>query len=118
MRRFGQIIGIDPDRVDEYTAHHDAIWPEIAGALTEAEIGNYSIFFHGEHLFAYYEYHGPADEYEERMSAVADAPRMKEWWALVGAMQRPLADRPAGAWWTDMREVFHLAGTDDSTASG
>ncbi len=89
MQRFGQIIGVDPDRIDEYAAHHDNIWPEIVDALNEAGITNYSIYFHGEHLFAYYEYDGPPDEYEARMRAVADAPRMAEWWALVGATATP-----------------------------
>lgn len=117
MRRFGQIIGVDPERIEEYTAHHTNIWPEIVDALNTAGITNYSIYFYGEHLFAYYEYEGPPDEYEERMSAVADAPRMQEWWTLVGALQRPLPSRKSGEWWTDMREVFHLGGTVDVATS-
>lgn len=109
MRRFGQIIGVDPERIEEYAAYHADIWPEIALALDAADIRNYSIFFHGEHLFAYLEYHGPAEEYDTRMEAVANSPRMAEWWAVMGAMQRPLPERGEGEWWMNMREVFHLA---------
>lgn len=108
MRRFGQIIGVDPDRIEEYSEYHNNIWPEIAEALEAAQIRNYSIYFFGEHLFAYFEYHGPDDEYEGRMAAVANAPRMAEWWETVGPIQRPLADRNPGEWWMNMREVFHL----------
>jgi L-rhamnose mutarotase len=108
MRRFGQLIGVDVSRLDEYRAHHDAIWPEISGALHAAGIRNYSIFTHGDLLFGYYEYHGPDGEYEARMAEVAAAPRMAEWWALMGPMQHPFPDRPKGAWWVDMTEVFHL----------
>lgn len=108
MRRFGQIIGVDPERIEEYVDYHANIWPEIADALDRAQIRNYSIFFSGEHLFAYFEYHGPEDQYEERMEALANAPRMAEWWATVGPMQRPLTERAPGEWWKDMREVFHL----------
>ena len=52
MKRFGQIIGVDPERIDEYAEHHNNIWPEIVQALRVAEISNYSIFFHDDLMFA------------------------------------------------------------------
>jgi L-rhamnose mutarotase len=41
------------------------------------------------------------------MRALAAAPRMREWWDLMEAMQIPLPDRRAGEWWAEMDEVFH-----------
>ncbi len=108
MRRFGQVIGVDVDRIDDYIRLHDHIWPEIAQALRDAAIANYSIFHHGDQLFAYFEYHGPDEEYADRMAALAEAPRMAEWWATVGEFQRPDPARPPGAFWTDLPSVFHL----------
>ncbi len=108
MRRFGQVIGIDASRIQEYTDHHTNIWPEIADALHVAGIHNYSIYHHGDVLFAYFEYHGPDDEYDQRMRSLADAPRMSEWWALMGDMQRPFADRKPGEFWKNTPCVFHL----------
>lgn len=107
MRRFGQILGLDPARLDEYERHHEKIWPEIASAIRAAGIRNYSIFHRAGTLFGYYEYHGPDGEYEIRMRALAAAPRMREWWDLMEAMQIPLPDRRAGEWWAEMDEVFH-----------
>lgn len=107
MRRFGQTLGLDPARLDEYKRYHARIWPEIAEAISAAGIRNYSIFYRGARLFGYYEYHGPPAEYEARMAALAEAPRMREWWALMEAMQRPEEGRPPGTWWSEMEEVFH-----------
>ncbi len=108
MKRFGQVIGIDADRIDEYIARHDDIWPEITDALHTAGIANYSIFHHGDQLFGYFEYHGPNDEFDDRMKALAQAPRMREWWDIVGQLQRPDPDRPTGTFWTELPTVFHM----------
>ena len=107
MRRFGQVLGIRPECIDEYKRYHARIWPEIEGAIRAAGIRNYSIFLSGEQLFGYYEYHGPDEEYETRMQRLAEAPRMREWWDLMEPMQIPDPARPEGAWWSDMDEVFH-----------
>lgn len=107
-RRFGQLIGLDPTRLDEYRRYHKEIWPEIATAIGKAGICNYSIFYRQGQLFGYFEYDGPEDEFEERMAGIASAPRMREWWDLMGPMQKPLEDRKEGQWWTDMEEIFHL----------
>ncbi|MBM3977961.1 MAG: L-rhamnose mutarotase, partial [Planctomycetes bacterium] len=32
----------------------------------------------------------------------------QHWWQLTEPCQQPLSDRPAGAWWAPMEEVFHL----------
>ena len=81
--------------------------PEILDALRKAEIRNYSIFHQGGKLFAYFEYHGPPAEFEERMREIARAPRMREWWDVMDPMQRPVEGREPGGWWADMEEVFH-----------
>ena len=107
MRRFGQVIGIDPASVKEYLRHHEKIWPEIEAAIREAGIRNYSIFLDGDQLFGYFEYHGPDDEYSQRMQSLAASPRMREWWGLIEPMQRPRDDRPDGDWWLTLEEVFH-----------
>jgi L-rhamnose mutarotase len=107
VRRFGQLIGLRPERLFEYKRYHAAVWPEILAALRKAEIRNYSIFHFDGRLFAYFEYHGPPAEYEERMRKVARAPRMREWWDIMDPMQVPVEGRNPGGWWADMEEVFH-----------
>jgi len=108
VRRFGQVLGIKPEFVEEYSRHHAKLWPEIASALHEAGLRNYSIFQHRGQLFGYFEYIGPPEEYAQRMQALARAPRMREWWDLMEPMQIPDAARAPGEWWSTMNEVFHL----------
>jgi len=107
VRRFGQLIGLRPEKLAEYKRYHAAAWPEILGALRKAEIRNYSIFHFDGKLFAYFEYHGPPAEFEERMRKIARAPRMREWWNITDPMQLPVEGREPGGWWADMEEVFH-----------
>lgn len=114
--RFGQRLGLAPERHADYVRHHARIWPDIEHAIREAGIRNYSIFClrtgasreqGGDELFGYYEYVGPPAEYAARMQALARAPRMREWWDLMEAMQIPHPRREPGAWWAAMTEVFH-----------
>ncbi|MBC7809957.1 MAG: L-rhamnose mutarotase [Burkholderiales bacterium] len=107
MRRFGQTIRLRPEVVAEYKRIHVKIWPEIEDAIRESGIRNYSIYLKDGIMFAYMEYHGPDDEFEARMEALSNAPRMQEWWEITKAMQIPLDTRADGEWWADMEEVFH-----------
>jgi L-rhamnose mutarotase len=108
VRRFGQVLGLKPERFDEYRRLHAKLWPEIADALRAAGVRNYSIFHFRGQLFGYFEYLGPPSEFDARMATLAAAPRMREWWDLMEPMQIPLEGRASGAWWADMTEVFHL----------
>ena len=105
VRRFGQVIRVKPDRIDEYVALHAAPWPGVLAAIGRGNIRNYSIFRHGTTLFGYYEYVG--DDYAADLATIAADPETQRWWALTDAMQEPEPDRPSGAWWLDLPEVFH-----------
>jgi L-rhamnose mutarotase len=105
MRRFGQVIGLKPDRIAEYEALHANAWPGVLAAIHRGNIRNYSIFRHETMLFAYYEYVG--DDYEADMAGIAADPETQRWWQLTDAMQEPDPARAAGAWWLDLPEVFH-----------
>ncbi len=100
-------LGLRPEKLEEYKRYHAAVWPEILKALRKAEIRNYSIFHFDGKLFAYFEYHGPPAEFEERMQEIARAPRMREWWDIMDPMQLPVEGRAPGGWWAELEEVFH-----------
>jgi L-rhamnose mutarotase len=105
VRRFGQVIRVRPDRVADYERLHAEAWPGVLATIRAANIRNYSIFRHGELLFAYFEYVG--DDFEADMAAIAADPVTQEWWQLTDAMQEPFAERAAGSWWLTIPEVFH-----------
>ena len=107
MIRFGQTIRLRPEAEPEYRRLHAKIWPEIEDAIRISGICNYSIFLKDGVMFAYFEYDGPEDEYDQRMEALSNAPRMQEWWGITKAMQIPLETRAKDEWWATMEEVFH-----------
>ena len=106
MRRFGQVIGVDPQQFEKYKIYHAAVWPEILAMITACNIRNYSIFHKDNMLYAYFEYIGT--DFAADMAKMAADPPTQEWWAVMEPMQRPVATRSTGEWWANMVEVFHL----------
>ena len=105
MKRYGQVLKIRPEKIDEYKKYHREIWPEIAEKIRECNIRNYSIFLKDDFLFAYFEYIG--DDFKTDMQKMADHPKTQEWWSVMEPMQQPLKTRAEGEWWAEMEEVFH-----------
>ncbi len=106
MRRFGQVIGVDPAQHGDYVAAHADVWPGVLARIADCNIRNYSIYAFGDQLFAYFEYVG--DDFEADMRRMADDPETQRWWAYVMPMQRPVEGRADGEWWATMTEVFHV----------
>lgn len=106
MQRVASMIGVKPDKLQEYKELHAEVWPEVLAILTSAHIRNYSIYYREGCLFSYFEYVG--DDYEGDMARIAAAPVIQRWWAVCEPCQEPLQTRSHGEWWADMEEVFHL----------
>jgi len=105
MQRFGQIIGLKPDQIENYERLHAAVWPEVLATIHACNIRNYSIFRYHNTLFAYFEYVG--DDFKADMVRMAADPKTREWWTYTEPMQEPVPDREPGTWWAPLREVFH-----------
>ena len=110
MQRFGSVIGLNPEKLEEYVCLHAAVWPEVQARIAACHIRNYSIYLRhlpdgNPYLFSYYEYVGA--DYAADMAAMAADPKTREWWTFCEPCQRPLPDRAAGEWWAAMEEVFH-----------
>lgn len=105
MRRYGQVIGVKPDQIAAYEQIHAHVWPEVLAMIASCNMRNYTIFRHGELLFAYFEYVG--DDFAADMAMIAADPKTQEWWSHTDPMQAPLVDRSDGEWWANMSEVFH-----------
>ncbi|MCY4300539.1 MAG: L-rhamnose mutarotase [Aestuariivita sp.] len=107
MQRMGMVIGIKPDKIDEYKRLHAAVWPEVLTQIKASNIRNYSIFLREPEnlLFGYWEYHGT--DFETDMARMAQHPKTHEWWTFTDPCQQPLASAAAGEHWAMMPEVFH-----------
>jgi L-rhamnose mutarotase len=106
MKRYGSLIRVKPDKLEEYKAFHARVWPGVLSMIKSANIQNYSIYLKDGVLFSYFEYTG--DDYDADMAKMAADPKTQAWWALMIPMQDPLPTRAEGEWWAGMEEVFHL----------
>ncbi len=105
MRRYGSVIRVRPEKLEEYRRYHAQVWPEVLSKITACNIRNYSIYHKDGFLFSYFEYVGR--DYEADMAKMAADPKTQEWWAIMKPMQAPLETRRPGEWWAGMEEVFH-----------
>ena len=106
MKRYGQVIGVKQEKLEEYKKLHAAVWPDILKMITECNLRNYSIYYKNGQLFAYFEYIG--EDFEGDMKKMADDPLTQKWWDLCKPCQSPVENAHKGEWWADMEEVFHL----------
>ena len=109
MQRIGMVIGVKPEKIEEYKRLHAAVWPEVLAMIAACNIRNYSIFLREPEnlLFSFFEYHGT--DYEADMAKMAADPKTQEWWAVCMPCQAPLDTRKEGEWWASMPEVFFHA---------
>jgi L-rhamnose mutarotase len=105
MQRYGSVIKLKPEKLEEYKALHANAWPEVLGMIRECNIRNYSIYYKDGFLFSYFEYHG--NDFAADMEKMAADPTTQKWWKLTDPCQEPLETRQPGEWWASMEEFFH-----------
>ena len=105
MQRYGMVIGVNPEKIDEYKELHAAVWPDVLKKITECNIRNYSIYLKDNTLFSYFEYIG--DDFNADMEKMAADPTTQKWWDVCKPCQTPLISRKTGEWLANMEEVFH-----------
>jgi L-rhamnose mutarotase len=106
MRRFGMIIKVRSDKVEEYKRLHAKVWPDVLDTITKRNIRNYSIYYRDGYLFSYFEYVGT--DFENDMAMMAADPVTQTWWSVCKPCQQPLETASPGEWWSPMEEVFHV----------
>ena len=105
MKRYGMILKVKPEKLEEYKALHAAVWPEVLRIITDCNIRNYSIYHKDGFLFSYFEHVG--DDFAGDMAKMAADPTTQKWWDVCKPCQVPLETRGPSEWWADMEEVFH-----------
>ncbi len=105
MERISFLIHLKPgaDPV-EYQRRHDEIWPEMLEALRGAGIHNYSIFRHGETLFAYLE----CEDFARMTRTLALDAVNARWQAYMQDLLTIETD-PATGFAVLLPEMFHMA---------
>ncbi len=110
MQRYGMVIGLNKEKIEEYKKLHAAAWPDVLKMISACNIQNYSIYLQKldddqYYLFSYFEYTGT--DFDADMQIMAADPTTQDWWSHCKPCQKPLEGVAEGAWWTNMEEVFH-----------
>lgn len=73
--------------IAEYKKRHDELWPELAEALRDAGIHDYSIFLDEDTLtlFAVLK-RRPGPEFAAVFDALAELPVMRRWWDFMAPL--------------------------------
>ena len=111
MKRYGMVLGLRPEKAEEYKKLHAAVWPDVLKMIRQCHIRNYSIYLRtlddGQpYLFSYFEYAG--DDFAADMAKMAADPTTQRWWSFCEPCQKPLRAHAPGEWWSNMQEVFHV----------
>ena len=106
MTRHGFVIGVKPEKLDEYKRLHAQVWPEILDLLKKAHVANYTIFHKDGQLFGVFDYFG--SDLDADFAAMNAAPIVQQWYAQCMPCQQPLDSRRPGEWWAEMDTVFHM----------
>jgi L-rhamnose mutarotase len=94
---------LKPGMAQEYRRRHDALWPELAQALLDAGVHDYSIFLDEEtlHLFAVLKLH-PGDT----SAALPEQPVMRRWWDYMADLMVVEPGNRPKEW--PLQPMFHL----------
>ncbi len=106
VQRFGWVIKVKPEKLEEYKELHANPWSEVNAKLKEVNIQNYSIYYRDGLLFSYLEYTG--NDFDADMKKMAADSITNEWWKLTDPCQEPVDSAEEGVWWADLEEVYHL----------
>ena len=103
MTKMAFRMQLKPGMAAEYRRRHDEIWPELAQALHEAGIYDYSIFLDPTtlHLFAVLKLR-PDDKREQ----LPQLPVMRRWWAYMADLMETNPDQRPREW--PLEPMFHL----------
>ncbi|HEX8302097.1 L-rhamnose mutarotase [Sphingomonas sp.] len=95
---------LKPGVVDEYRRRHDEIWPELAEAISEAGIYDYSIFL-DEQTLALFAVLKLRDD--NNRDALPQREVMKRWWDYMAPLMEVEPGNRPKEW--PLVPLFHLA---------
>jgi L-rhamnose mutarotase len=106
MERVAFLLQVRPDRLAEYRARHEAVWPEMLEALSAAGWSNYSLFAREDGLlFGYLE----TEDFAAAQRAMEGTDVNARWQAEMAEFFELPGDERPDTGLLRLDEVFHLA---------
>jgi L-rhamnose mutarotase len=105
MRRVCFQLQVRPDRIPEYRARHEAVWPDMLRALAATGWHNYSLFLREDGLLiGYFE----TPSLSEAVAGMAALEVNQRWQQEMAEFFVGLDDVPPDQGFRRLDEVFHL----------
>ena len=98
-------LQVRPERLEEYTARHAAVWPEMLRALQATGWHNYSLFLRADGLLIGYLETASLEQARTGMAATEVNGR---WQAQMAGFFEDLGDASPDTGFLQLEEIFHL----------
>ncbi len=106
MQRVGFILQVRKDKIAEYKARHQHVWPEMQDALRRTGWRNYSLFMRDDGiLFGYFE---TPESFAAARAAMTKEAINAKWQDMMAPFFENLAGARADEGMLELEEVFHL----------
>jgi L-rhamnose mutarotase len=106
QKRVCFVLKVKKDRLAEYKARHQAVWPEMLQALHKAGWNNYSLFLRDDGLLVGYL---ETPDFEHAMQDMAGTEINRRWQTEMADFFEGVPGRKADEQMEPIPEVFHLA---------
>jgi L-rhamnose mutarotase len=105
MQRVCFQLQVKPERIEEYTARHAAVWPEMLEALAATGWHNYSLFLRDDGLLiGYFE----TPSLEDAVAGMAATEVNQRWQDEMAEFFSDLGNARPDTGFLQLQEVFHL----------
>ncbi len=106
MKRVGFLLKVKPDKIEEYKARHQEVWPDMLDALRRTGWHNYSLFLRPDGmLFGYFE---AAEEFQASLDGMSKEEVNARWQSSMAPFFENLGGAQADEAMQQLEEVFHL----------
>ncbi|MCY4021875.1 MAG: L-rhamnose mutarotase [Anaerolineaceae bacterium] len=105
MQRVCFLLKVRQDRLEEYVARHEEVWPEMLDALRETGWHNYSLFLRDDGLLIGYL---ETPDFQAALDGMAGREVNERWQNDMAPYFETLDGRHADESMVPLQEVFHL----------
>jgi len=106
MQKVCFLLQVKQDRIDEYKARHESVWPDMLEALRETGWHNYSLFLRPDGLLVgYFE----TPDLQAALDGMAEREVNERWQAEMGEFFEDLGDQRPDEGFLTLEQVFYLA---------
>ena len=106
MKRIGFLLKVKEDRIEEYKARHQNVWPEMQEALRRTGWHNYSLFLAKDGLlFGYFE---TPEDLQTAVDGMSKEEVNARWQAWMAPFFENIAGKHADEGLVELEQVFYL----------